>query len=232
MSNSYTKLRKAQCDRCLVVLEEHEIIHHKCRRDLVFQREDEPELAISELGKSCENILGYPDDNPKTAQGVKKLGIQNVPPSIIAAIAMAMADGAAKYGPYNYRDKRVTMSIYIGAALRHIFAYLDGEENAEDSGAPHLGHAMACLGIIVDAMSIGMMNDDRPKKGAFPKMIKQWENENAKRTSRQQATAEGCISNPGSGPVLSGDVQRDAKHADLWTGVYRNDISRVNPGEE
>ena len=110
----------------------------------------------------------YPDDNPKTAIGAKKVPLHLVPPSANHYFAMAMADGAAKYGPYNWRDKAVTVSTYIAAAKRHMDAYWDGEDVASDSGVHHLGHAMACMGIVIDAMTIGKLRDDRPTKGAAP----------------------------------------------------------------
>jgi hypothetical protein len=38
----------------------------------------------------------------------------------------------------------------------------------------HLGHARACLGIIIDAESIGALVDDRPHRGAAGDMIKRY----------------------------------------------------------
>lgn len=110
----------------------------------------------------------YPDDNPKTAIGAKKIPLHLVPPSAVHYFAMAMADGAAKYGPYNWREKAVTVSTYVAAAKRHLDAFWDGEDNAPDSGVHHLAHAMACMGIVIDAMTIKKLVDDRPPKGAAP----------------------------------------------------------------
>lgn len=108
---------------------------------------------------------GYPDDNPKTLYGIKKCPLQLIPPSAKAHLSLAFSDGADKYGPYNWREKRVSSSIYIGAAQRHIDAWWDGEEKAADSGVHHLGHAMACMAIILDAQHTGNLNDDRPEPG-------------------------------------------------------------------
>lgn len=110
--------------------------------------------------------------NPKDSLGVKKPRLSYVPPSSLIYQALAMQDGAEKYGPYNWREKKVIASIYIDAALRHINQWLDGEENADDSNKPHLGHALACLGIIVDALETGNLIDDRPKPGSASKLIK------------------------------------------------------------
>jgi hypothetical protein len=78
-----------------------------------------------------------------------------------------MSDGKAKYGPMNWREKRVTSSVYYNAAMRHLMAWWDGEDLAPDSGVHHLAHAMACLAIVLDAESVGKLNDDRPTPGNF-----------------------------------------------------------------
>ena len=47
--------------------------------------------------------------------------------------------------------------------MRHILAYYDDmQQCAEDSGVHHLGHAIACLSIILDAEKHGVLEDDRP----------------------------------------------------------------------
>lgn len=120
---------------------------------------------------------GYPDNNPKTQFGVKKVPLHLVPPSAIAAMSMAFSDGASKYGPYNWRDNAISSSVYYAALQRHIMAWWDGEEIAEDSGVSHLGHAMACIALIVDSESIGKLNDDRPTKGDMPNILKDYNNE-------------------------------------------------------
>jgi hypothetical protein len=78
-------------------------------------------------------------------------------------VAMAFKDGAAKYGPANWREKAVSATTYIDAAERHIRQWFDGgEEEAEDSGVHHLAHAAACLMILLDAQVAGKLNDNRP----------------------------------------------------------------------
>lgn len=113
------------------------------------------------------------DINPKDLIGIKKTRISLVPPSSIIYQANAMEDGAFKYGPYNWRDKKVQASIYYDALMRHMQAWFDGEEFAEDSKKPHLAHAIACIGIIIDAKETDSLIDDRPPKGAAAKLIKQ-----------------------------------------------------------
>jgi hypothetical protein len=109
---------------------------------------------------------GYPDNNPKTAVGAKKVPLHLVPPSAAHYLALAFADGARKYGPYNWRDAKVSASVYYGAMRRHMDAWWDGEDMSRDALVHHLAHVMACCAILLDANSIGMLNDDRPTAGA------------------------------------------------------------------
>lgn len=112
--------------------------------------------------------MNYKDNNPKTLVGATKVPLELVPPSAKHYLAEALADGAKKYGPYNWRSAPVSMSIYKAACERHLDAYWDGEDTAHDSGVHHLAHAMACLAIVLDAQSCGMLVDDRPAKGRSP----------------------------------------------------------------
>lgn len=112
--------------------------------------------------------------NPKDLLGIKKVSLSKVPPAALIYMALAMQDGAKKYGPYNWRENKVIASIYVDACMRHLLAWFDGQEKAEDSGFPHLAHALACLAIITDALETGNLVDDRPVKGAAPELIAAW----------------------------------------------------------
>lgn len=105
----------------------------------------------------------YPDGNPKSLQGAKKFSLRYLPLSANIAVNQAFEDGAAKYGAANWREKGVATTVYVDAALRHIAQYFDGGQRlAADSGVHNLGHAMACLAIIIDAEQEGQLIDDRP----------------------------------------------------------------------
>lgn len=119
----------------------------------------------------------YPDNNPKSLLGAKKVPLFLVPPSATHYLATAFADGAVKYGPYNWREAGVAASIYLSALKRHIDAWQDGEELARDSNVHHLAHAMACCAIILDAASVGKLIDDRPPPGAVTELQEKWIND-------------------------------------------------------
>lgn len=104
--------------------------------------------------------------NPKDVQGMKKPPLHLVPSIALMHEAMAMLDGASKYDPYNWRDKSVMATVYVAACKRHLDLWLERQECATDSDVHHLGHARACLGIILDAQETGCLTDDRPERGA------------------------------------------------------------------
>lgn len=100
--------------------------------------------------------------NPKDKIGATKVPYSHIPATGLAHQAMAHGDGTRKYGLYNWREIGVQASEYVSAAMRHIEAWFNGEETAPDSGIHHLGHAAACLNIIMDCQEIGNLKDDRP----------------------------------------------------------------------
>jgi len=109
--------------------------------------------------------------NPKDLLGIEKVQLNLVPPSSIIYEAIAFEDGAKKYGPYNWRANKVIGSIYIAALMRHILVWQDGEDVAPDSGKPHLAHAKACLGVLIDAITTNNLIDDRPLKGKAAELL-------------------------------------------------------------
>jgi len=108
----------------------------------------------------------HDSSNPKDLLGAKKVSLTKLPPVALLHAAHALMNGAARYGPYNWRERSVRASIYVDACERHLSAWLDGEEDASDSGVHHLGHAIACLAILLDAQEAGKLIDDRPHQGA------------------------------------------------------------------
>lgn len=109
--------------------------------------------------------------NPKDRVAKTKVPLHLLPPAGTIAFAQACADGAAKYGPYNWREKPISLMEYLGAQLRHILALIDGEDLAADSGRHHQAHVGATAAIILDAAACGTLIDDRPAKGAASQLL-------------------------------------------------------------
>ena len=126
------------------------------------------------------DAASFPDlqsANPKQAYGDKKVPLQNIPPTALVYLGMALKEGARKYGAYNWREKDVELMTYVGAAMRHIAAFIDGQDEDPDSGNPHLAHALASLAILVDAIESDCGIDNRPKMGSSPRLMQEVVNE-------------------------------------------------------
>lgn len=68
-----------------------------------------------------------------------------LPPKAITEVAKVLTFGASKYGPENWRKLDDLQNRYSSAAMRHIFAHIDGSVLDEESDLSHLAHAICCL---------------------------------------------------------------------------------------
>lgn len=68
-----------------------------------------------------------------------------LPPKAITEVAKVLTFGASKYGPENWRKLDDLQNRYSSAAMRHIFAHIDGGVLDEESELSHLAHAICCL---------------------------------------------------------------------------------------
>lgn len=103
--------------------------------------------------------------NPKDQLGAAKVPMHLVPPASTILQALCMDDGNIKYGPYNVRMEPIQAIGYISAAKRHLDAYLDGQDYDPLTGKPHLGYALATIGLVIDAWLGGTLIDNRPVPG-------------------------------------------------------------------
>lgn len=106
------------------------------------------------------------ETNPKDGIGAKKVPMTVVPFGVLAELAVAMLEGATKYGRHNYRSAGARSSIYIDAAMRHLMRWWEGEDIDPDSGVSHIVKAIASLTVLRDAQLNGKSVDDRPPRHA------------------------------------------------------------------
>ena len=167
-------------------------------------------LKMSEKAKS--GCVGYDvfkpwpdpapgdDANPKDRQGVKKVNLGLLPAAGTIYGALAMENGASKYGPYNWRKRKVRMTVYLDAIERHLLAFRDGEDQSRDAKVPHLGHIIACAAILADAIEGGFVMDDRPTTGPAARLLEKYDRsgpQGEKRVSEPQ-NGSASIASPGA----------------------------------
>jgi len=119
-----------------------------------------------------DNLKAKTDSpNPKDLIGAMKPPLDLVPSALTIHVAGVMALGAKKYGKFNWRQHKVKYSIYLAAALRHLAQAADGEDIDPENGEPHLAHAAACCGIVLDAVACNMVIDDRGAPGPASRLL-------------------------------------------------------------
>lgn len=76
----------------------------------------------------------------------------------IEQLAMVLTFGAKKYDAHNWR-KGLHKTRLIAAALRHLFAYLRGEDKDSETQLSHAAHAMCCCMFILGLESRQDLDD-------------------------------------------------------------------------
>ena len=78
-----------------------------------------------------------------------KLRYDLIPPSSLEALASVLTFGARKYEPNNWKNCE-DLGRYVAATMRHFEAYRAGDMLDEDSGYPHLWHALTNLAFLIE----------------------------------------------------------------------------------
>jgi len=89
-----------------------------------------------------------------------KVPLELLPPEALIEIAKVLAFGAEKYGRHNWR-KGMAWSRLVGAILRHLFAWMLGEDKDPESGLSHLAHAGCDILFLMSYEIQGSGTDDR-----------------------------------------------------------------------
>ena len=113
--------------------------------------------------------------NPKDILASRKVALGLFPRAGKIYGALAMSEGAKKYGPYNWREKGVLHTVYLDAIERHLDAVRDGQWLDPESGFPHMGHIVAGAAIILDANSVGKLINDLPPPGKAAEILDKYE---------------------------------------------------------
>ena len=79
-----------------------------------------------------------------TKHDSEKVQLELLSSSWINGVGKVLTFGAKKYAAHNWR-KGIALSRLLGACLRHVFAFLGGQDNDPETGLSHLLHASCCL---------------------------------------------------------------------------------------
>ena len=110
-----------------------------------FQRPDSVPIPHDRCQRCDEEIgaLGRKDDQGKPMMDL-------IPPKAEMALANVLTFGAEKYGAWSWSQIDYLERRYMAATMRHINAHRAGEVLDQESGQPHLAHAMCCLAFLIE----------------------------------------------------------------------------------
>ena len=114
-----------------------------------------------------KRIQAKMDETEKPLEGLKyddkKLRWHLLPTEAVRAILDVLQFGSDKYGPWNWRKGMAWTRLY-DAALRHLTAFMDGEDRDKESGFLHLAHAGCCILFLLSYQILELGKDDRSKE--------------------------------------------------------------------
>lgn len=79
----------------------------------------------------------------------------------LEGVAKAQDYGARKYSPFNFQSGLESTALY-DAAMRHLLAWMSGEDLDPESGESHLSHAGANINMLMWMLANKPEMDDRP----------------------------------------------------------------------
>lgn len=106
------------------------------------------------------NITPLPTEGKKYDQDKPRLEL--FPSIAIEEISKVLTFGAKKYESWNWAHG-LKWSRLAGAALRHLFAWLRGEDKDPETGLSHLAHLGCCVVFLIHLEQTRPDLDDRFK---------------------------------------------------------------------
>jgi len=83
-------------------------------------------------------------------------------PIAMVEVAKVMTFGAKKYSANNWRGGFM-WTRPLAAGLRHVFAFIGGEDKDPETGLSHLAHGICCFMFVLEFTVTGAGQDDRYK---------------------------------------------------------------------
>ena len=133
--------------------------------DRIDEESDTEEFICEDQDCSCrESDEEGPTErrNPKNAAASTKVPLSTLPVPVLCEVAGALGEGMIQYGKHNWRGDRIEEAEYYDAALRHLMAWIEGQDIDPKSGIHHVSKAIAGLMVLRDAQIQGLTIDNRP----------------------------------------------------------------------
>lgn len=106
------------------------------------------------------------NDHPMK-QKKNKLMVELVPPESVKAMAKIFEFGTRKYTPRGW-EAGMEFEDYLAAAERHLLELKEGNMIDEESGMPHLFHALTNFAILSTYYERGLLKEIEDKNLPYP----------------------------------------------------------------
>lgn len=90
--------------------------------------------------------------------------LANLPPAGMVGVAKVQAYGHKKYKDFNNYRKGMEASRQCSCIIRHVMAYMNGEDLDPESGESHIAHAATRCMFLLQNIHDKVVIDDRYKK--------------------------------------------------------------------
>jgi len=129
-----------------------------------IKKTDTPGLYVGEpflpKGKVVPTKLVMKENGKKFDQD--KIPMELLPTEALREIAKVLKFGSEKYDAWNWK-KGMKWSRLAGAALRHLYAWLEREDKDPETNLSHLAHLGCCVLFLLTYETLGIGIDDRWK---------------------------------------------------------------------
>lgn len=149
------------CKKCLLKSDKPCIKSENCNPENKYKHFIDEDTCRDFNG----NIVSTSNQKPQNNQNPQPIGLRFnegkrkwslVDFDSLEDMVKVLEFGAVKYGEYNWQKGLKTTGI-IESMLRHVFSYLNGEDNDKESGISHIGH------IQCNAMFLAYMQKNKPE---------------------------------------------------------------------
>ena len=126
----------ALCESCCKPFAQHGTRHNECPKHAPYPYAGAEKITATEIHEHATQTAGVKYDSDKPRMDL-------LDPHAIEQLAKVLGFGAQKYAAHNWR-KGISKGRLLAAALRHLFAYLGGQDTDPETGLSHAAHAMCC----------------------------------------------------------------------------------------
>jgi hypothetical protein len=117
---------------------------------------------IQRFGDHIRRVSKMTTQTEALKYDTKKPRCDLLPGDAILSVADVLTYGANKYTARNW-ESGMDWGRLSGAAQRHLLAWQNGNDTDDESGLPHLAHAICCLLFLLAYSIRGKGRDDRKK---------------------------------------------------------------------